>query len=71
MMDYESGTLVLDFRDTRTNRVVWRGSAGQSVDGLIDNQEWMEKYLDKPVALMMERFPAPAVAGGAAVARNR
>ena len=71
VIDYESGTLVLDFRDARTNKVVWRSSAQQSVDGLIDNQAWMEKYLDKAVALMMERFPTSALPGGAAVARNR
>jgi hypothetical protein len=69
--DYESGTLVVDFRDARTNQRVWRGSVQQSVDGLIDNQAWMEKYLDKAVALMMERFPVQAVPGGSAVARNR
>jgi Domain of unknown function (DUF4136) len=68
--DYESGTLVLDFRDAHTNKRVWRGSVQQSVDGLIDNQAWMEKYLDKAVARMMERFPAPTAPGAAAIAQN-
>ena len=56
--EYEAGTLVLDVMDASTRRVVWRGSARQSVDGLIDNQDWMEKYITKSVARMMERFPA-------------
>ena len=55
VIDYEAGTLVLDFKDTRTNRVVWRASVQQSVDGLIDNQVWMEEYVDKAVARMMEQ----------------
>jgi hypothetical protein len=56
--EYESGTLVLDVMDASTRRVVWRASARQSVDGRIDNQEWMEEYITKSVARMMERFPA-------------
>jgi hypothetical protein len=61
VIDYEAGTLVLDFKDTRTNQVVWRASVQQSVDGLIDNQDWMEKYLDVAVDRMLERLPAPGV----------
>jgi hypothetical protein len=55
--EYETGTLVLDVTDARTSHVVWRGSARQAVDALIDNQDWMEEYLAKAVARMMERFP--------------
>ena len=69
--EYKAGTLVLAIRDARTNRVVWRSSAQQSVDGLIDNQDWMEKYIDKAVARMMERFPRAGVPQGRAVAGNR
>jgi hypothetical protein len=56
--EYESGTLVLDAMDASTRRVVWRASARQSVDGLIDNQQWMEEYITRSVARMMERFPS-------------
>jgi hypothetical protein len=48
---------VLDVMDASTRRVVWRASARQSVDGLIDNQRWMEEYITRSVARMMERFP--------------
>ena len=67
----EAGTLVLDVRDARTNRVVWRSSAQQSVDGLIDNQDWMEKYIEKAVARMMEQFPRAGMPQGRPVAGNR
>jgi hypothetical protein len=58
--EFEAGTLVLDVMEASTRRVVWRASARQSVDGLIDNQEWMEEYITKSVARMMERFPSVA-----------
>ena len=32
-IEYEQGTIVLDVVDTRTNRVVWRGWAQDSIDG--------------------------------------
>lgn len=54
---YEAGTLLLDFVDTRTNKVVWRGWAEGSVDGVIDNQEWMEQKIDDAVTRILERFP--------------
>jgi hypothetical protein len=57
LMDYEAGTIVLDVVDTRTNRVVWRGWAQDSLDGVIDNQDRMEKMINQAVAKMLERLP--------------
>ena len=37
VIEYEAGTLVLDIVDTRTNRVIWRGWAQDSVEGVLDN----------------------------------
>jgi hypothetical protein len=54
---YEAGTLLLDFVDTRTNRVVWRGWAEGSVDGVIDNQQWLEDRVDEPVKRILARLP--------------
>lgn len=54
---YEAGTLVLDFVDTRTNKVIWRGWVQGSVDGVIDNQDWMEEQIDEVVTRILERFP--------------
>ena len=57
VMEYEGGTLVLDIVDARTNRVVWRGWAQNSVDGIIDNQDRMERMINEAVARMLERLP--------------
>ena len=57
VIEYEQGTLVIDVVDTRTNRVVWRGWAQDSVDGVIDNQDRLARQIDKAVTRMMERFP--------------
>ena len=54
---YEAGTLLLDFVDTRTNRVVWRGWAEGSLDGVIDNQQWLEQRVDEAVERILRRLP--------------
>ena len=54
---YEAGTLTIDFVDTRTSRLVWRGWAEGAVDGVIDNQEWMEQKIDEAVSRILARFP--------------
>jgi hypothetical protein len=54
---YEAGTLLLDLVDTRTNKLVWRGWAEDTVDGLIDNQRLLEQRIDKAVTRIMQRLP--------------
>lgn len=54
---YDAGTLVVDLIDTRTNALVWRGWAEDSVAGAIDNQEWMEAKIDEAVRRIFERLP--------------
>jgi len=54
---YEQGTIVLDVVDTHTNRVVWRGWAQDSIDGVIDNQESLRKEVNTAVTRMTELFP--------------
>ena len=54
---YDAGTIVIDLVDARTHRLVWRGWAEGSIDGVVDNQEWMEKRVDDAVARIMERLP--------------
>jgi hypothetical protein len=61
--DYEQGTLVVDVVDARTNKVVWRGWAQDTMNGIIDNQPRLEKQVDEGVAKMMVLLPR----GGAAV----
>jgi hypothetical protein len=59
-MVYDQGTLVIDFVDTRTGILAWRGWAEASFDGVIDDQEWMEETIDKAVTKILARLPHPA-----------
>lgn len=54
---YEAGTLLLDFVDARTDKLVWRGWAEDAVDGVIDNQQLLEQRIDKAVTLILQRLP--------------
>jgi hypothetical protein len=58
VIEYEQGTLVLDVVDTRTDKIVWRGWAQGSVQGVIDNQDLLEKKVNEAVSKMLARFPA-------------
>src|SRR5712672_930418 len=52
--DYKQGTLVVDMYDAKTKRLIWRGSAE---DTLSDKAAKNEKNLDKGVAKMFKKFP--------------
>jgi hypothetical protein len=54
---YDAGTIVIDLVDARTHRLVWRGWAEGGIDGVVDDQTWMEKRVDDTVARIMERLP--------------
>ncbi len=54
---YDAGTLFVDLVDPRTDTLVWRGWAEGSVDGVIDNQEWMEARIDEAVTRIVQRLP--------------
>ena len=54
---YDRGTLFIDLVDARTDRLVWRGWAKGSIDGVIDDQNWMEQSIDKAVARIMRELP--------------
>lgn len=61
--DYEQGTLVVDLVDARTSKVVWRGWAQDVMNGVIDNQQRLERQVDEGVTKMMLLLPT----GGAAL----
>ena len=63
VVDYEQGTLVVDLVDRKTKKVVWRGWAQDTMNGVIDNQDRLEKQVDEGVARMMLLLPR----GGAAL----
>ena len=63
VVDYELGTLVIDLVDAKTSKVVWRGWAQEAMNGIIDNQDRLEKQVDEGVTKMMLLLPM----GGAAL----
>ena len=63
VVDYDQGTLVVDIVDAKTNKVVWRGWAQDSINGIIDDQRRLEKQVDEGVTKMMSLLPR----GGAAL----
>lgn len=54
---YEAGTLLFDLVDTSTKRVIWRGWAEGSIDGVVNHQEWMEQKIDEVVARIFDKCP--------------
>jgi hypothetical protein len=56
-MVYDAGTLMLDFIDARTKTLAWRGWAEGSLDGVIEDQRWMEATIDKAVERILARLP--------------
>jgi hypothetical protein len=54
---YEEGTLVLDFIDARTNRLIWRGWARNSVEDTLHNRDKMARRIDRAVTQMLKRLP--------------
>jgi hypothetical protein len=55
--EFEAGTIVLDFMDAFTNQLIWRGWAKDSLDGIIANQDLMERQIDAAVAAMFKDLP--------------
>lgn len=54
---HEAGTLVIDIIDARTNRVIWRGWAQDSVEDELDDPDRMESTIEEAVTRMLARFP--------------
>ena len=54
---YDAGTLLIDLVDARTKRLLWRGWAEGSIDGVIDDQKWMEQRIDETVARILKTLP--------------
>lgn len=55
---YDAGTVFVDLIDARTRTLVWRGWAEGSLDGVIDEQDWLEARIDETVARILRRLPA-------------
>lgn len=57
VVNYKTGTLVVDMYDANSHRLVWRGTAADTVS---DKPEKNEKKLDKAVDKMFDKFPPKA-----------
>ena len=57
---YDAGTLVMDIVDSRTGKIVWRGWAESSFEGLVDNQSWLEERIDTAVGRIIAKMPRRA-----------
>jgi hypothetical protein len=54
---FDQGTLTLDLVNPATNKLVWRGWSERSIDGVVDNQELLEKQIDEAIARILRRLP--------------
>lgn len=63
VVEFEEGTLVLDIVDVKTKKVVWRGWAQDAMDGVINDQDRLDRQVDESVVRMMQLLPR----GGAAL----
>jgi hypothetical protein len=61
-MEFEAGTLVLDFIDTRTNRLVFRAWAQNHLQDILKDSDSMAKTIDEAVTRMILRLPRTPVA---------
>ena len=55
---YDAGTLLIDLVDPRSNQLLWRGWAERGLEGVIDDQTWMDATVDDAVTRIMKRFPS-------------
>ena len=49
---------MIDLVEARTNKVVWSGWSRDIMEGVIDNQERMEREIDRVVAAIFDRIPS-------------
>jgi hypothetical protein len=57
VVEYEAGTLVIDVVDARTNRLIWRGWAQDSVAPMLSDEDRMREKINEAVGRMMAEFP--------------
>ena len=54
---YEAGTLIIDIVDARTHRLLWRGWAEDNVEPALENQDLLERQIDRAVTGMLAKLP--------------
>jgi hypothetical protein len=56
---YEEGSLILDFVDPQTKKLIWRGSAKAEIDNVRTVEE-REKLINEAVQKILKNFPPPS-----------
>ena len=56
---YEEGTLVLDFIDSESKQLIWRGSAKSDLDA-VTTPEKKERVIREAVEKILDNFPPPS-----------
>ena len=54
---YDAGTLTIDLVDARSGRLLWRGWAQGSVEGMVDEQRWFEALVGQAVTRILKTLP--------------
>ena len=57
-IESETGTLVIDVVDARTNKLIWRGWAQHGVVDILNDPDRMETRIDQAVARMLAQLPS-------------
>lgn len=57
---YDAGSLVVDLVDVRSHELIWRGWSEGSVDGVVDNQRWLNEQIDQSVKRIFDQLPRSA-----------
>ena len=58
--EYEAGTLMLDIVDARTKKMIWRGWVQDSMEGVIDHPDRLQKKIHEAVARIIAQLPPRA-----------
>ena len=56
---YEEGTLILDFVDAGSKKLIWRGTAKANIEN-VDSPEKSKKLIDEAVQKILQKYPPPS-----------
>lgn len=56
---YDAGTIMLDLVDGQTDQLVWRAWAEATLEGVIDDQAWLDERVDAAIVRIVATLPRP------------
>ena len=59
--EFQEGTLIVDVMDARSNRLIWRGWAQESLGNTLESQDKLVTRIDRAVHGLMRALPARPV----------